>query len=316
MLAIEINNLTKRYGNNASAKSSAPESNKRENLALDALDIEIPKGSVFGLLGPNGAGKSTLINILAGTVMKTSGTAKIMGFDIDKNPKSARARIGVVPQEIVVDSFFPLQQSLEFYAGYHGIRKNDRRTNEILKSLSLYDKRNNKPTQLSGGMKRRFLIAKAIIHDPEVIILDEPTAGVDIELRNQLWEYVKKLNQEGKTIIITTHYLAEAQELCDYIAFINHGKIIKYDTKDRLLKNLGSRFVDVEFDKAIDTSLLALSNLKYELITDQKVRFNVNIEKYNFDEILDVVRSTNLHIKDLSVSQPDLEDIFLKIVNQ
>ena len=315
MLAIEINKLTKRYGNASSGKSSGPESAKKQNLALDALDLEIPKGSVFGLLGPNGAGKSTLINILAGTVVKTSGTAKIMGFNIDETPKAARSKIGVVPQEVVIDSFFPLYQSLEFYAGYHGIRRKDRRTDEVLKSLSLYDKRNNKPTQLSGGMKRRFLIAKAIVHDPEVIILDEPTAGVDIELRNQLWDYVKKLNEAGKTIIITTHYLAEAQELCDHIAFINHGKIIKQDSKDRLLKTLGSRFVDVEFDRAVDVSLLSSSNLKYEIISEQKLRFNVNIEKHNFNEILDLVKATNLHIKDLSVTQPDLEDIFLKIVH-
>lgn len=316
MLAIEIKDLTKIYGKKSSGKSSSPDSLGEGKLALDSLNLEIPKGSVFGLLGPNGAGKSTLINILAGTVMKTSGTAKIMGFDITETPKAARSQIGVVPQEIVVDSFFPLYQSLELYAGYHGIRKKDRKTDEILKSLSLYDKRKNKPTQLSGGMKRRFLIAKSMVHDPDVIILDEPTAGVDIELRNQLWDHVRELNKAGKTIIITTHYLAEAQELCDHIAFINHGQIVKHDSKENLLQNLGSRFIDVEFERLVEPSLLSSSKLKYEITGDQKVRFHVNLENYNFGEILDLIRSTKLEIKDLNITQPDLEDIFLKIVKQ
>lgn len=304
-LAIKIEKLTKKYSG---------ESNGQEKLALSKLDLDIPKGSIFGLLGPNGAGKSTLINILAGTVLKSSGSACIMGVDIDDEPKEARARIGIVPQEIVVDSFFPLSQALEFYAGYYGLRPKERRTSEILKSLSLFDKRKSLPTQLSGGMKRRFLIAKAMVHDPEVLILDEPTAGVDIELRDQLWAFVRELNAKGKTIIITTHYLAEAQELCDEIAFINHGKIIKHDKKDKLLKNLGSRFLDVEFEEEIDTKVIDLTSSKYEIFEDKKVRFKVDIEKNNLDEILKTIRSTQVKIKDLRIIEPDLEDIFHKIM--
>jgi len=238
--AIYVNNLIKEYNTGRVANE--------KKIALNGLDINIEVGSIFGLLGPNGAGKSTLINILAGTVIKTSGEVRVMGVDIDYQPKRARSLIGVVPQEIVTDTFFPLWQALEFTAGYFGIRPENRINDQLLKTLSLYDKRNSLPQRLSGGMKRRFLIAKAMVHSPRILVLDEPTAGVDIELRNQLWEYVKKLNQEQVvTIIITTHYLAEAQELCDNIAFINDGKIIKQDSKKKLLAELGSRYLDVEF---------------------------------------------------------------------
>lgn len=303
--AIEVEGLTKSY---------LTDKSRNKKNALDNLNFSVPKGAIFGLLGPNGAGKSTLINILAGTVVKTSGSARIMGIDIENSPKAARLKIGVVPQEIVADSFFPLYQALEFYAGYYGIRPKNRRTDEILKSLSIFDKRKNLPMQLSGGMKRRFLIAKALVHDPEVIILDEPTAGVDIELRNQLWEFVRTLNKLGKTIIITTHYLAEAQNLCDHIAFINHGKLIKQDKKDKLLKELGSRFLDVEFNEAIEEDKIKKLYSKFELLDNNKVRFHVDIEKNNFDEILSAIRNTQQRINDLRVIQPDLEDIFHKIV--
>lgn len=306
-LAIQVKNLTKHY------KASG---NQQVKVALDNLDLEVPRGSIFGLLGPNGAGKSTLINILSGTVVKTSGLVNIMGIDIDQHSKSARSKIGVVPQEIVVDSFFPLYPALEFYAGYHGIRPANRKSDEILKSLSLYEKRNSLPTQLSGGMKRRFLIAKALVHNPDVIILDEPTAGVDIELRDQLWDFVRKLNSAGKTIILTTHYLAEAQELCDEIAFINNGKIVKQSKKDSLLEELGVRSLTIEFIDNINPEQIKSLNIACEVYDGNKIKFNISTGDNHFNEILSAVSSLNLKIKDLRVIQPDLEDIFYKIVKR
>ncbi|WPX99339.1 ABC transporter ATP-binding protein [Candidatus Megaera polyxenophila] len=308
--AIYVKNLVKEY--------NAGRVSHEKRLALNGLDINIEAGSIFGLLGPNGAGKSTLINILAGTVIKTSGEVKVMGIDIDKQPKKARSLIGIVPQEIITDTFFPLWQALEFTAGYFGIKPENRITDRLLKTLSLYDKRNSLPQRLSGGMKRRFLIAKAMVHSPNILVLDEPTAGVDIELRNQLWDYVKKLNQEhGVTIIITTHYLAEAQELCDNIAFINDGKIIKQDSKKKLLAELGSRYLDVEFESAVDSvKVSSLQNIKLQLLNENKIRFDLHTENNDFTQILDIIHSMNLKIKNLSLNEPDLEDIFHKIVKK
>lgn len=284
--AIYINNLTKQYS---------------DKPALNGLNLNVEEGSIFGLLGPNGAGKSTMINILAGTVLKTYGEVRIMGVDIDKQPKKARSLIGVVPQEITTDTFFPLWQALEFTAGYFGIKPKDRITEKLLKALSLWDKKDSVPQRLSGGMKRRFLIAKAMVHSPKILILDEPTAGVDIELRTQLWEYVKMLNKEhGVTIIITTHYLAEAQELCDNIAFINDGKIIKQDSKKKLLAELGSRHLDVEFEDSPEG--------------EKKMRFDLHLENNDFAQIFKTIQAKGLKIKDLKMTEPDLEDIFHKIV--
>lgn len=305
-LAIEVQDLTKEYASVGDKKT--------KSLALNNMNFNVPKGTIFGLLGPNGAGKSTLINILAGTVTKTSGTAKIMGIDIDQQPKASRLKIGVVPQEILVDSFFPLHEALEFYAGYYGIKPKDRKTDQILQAVGLYDKRNAMPMRLSGGMKRRFLIAKALVHNPDVVILDEPTAGVDIELRDQLWNTIRNLHKEGKTIILTTHYLAEAQNLCDHIAFINHGKLVKEGKKEKLLSDLGSRFLDVEFDNVIDADSMNKVYKDFELVSDRKVRFHIDIERNNFDEILGLIQVNQLKIKDLSIIQPDLEDIFYKII--
>ena len=301
--AININDLTKRY---------------EEKLALNSLNLNIEAGSIFGLLGPNGAGKSTLINILAGTVLKTSGEVKVMGINIDKQPKKARSLIGIVPQEIVTDTFFPLWQALEFTAGYFGIRPENRITDQLLKTLSLYDKRNSVPQRLSGGMKRRFLIAKAMVHSPKILVLDEPTAGVDIELRTQLWEYVKKLNREqGVTIIITTHYLAEAQELCDNIAFINDGKIIRQNSKKKLLVELGSRHLDVEFEEVFDLAKADYSiDTKYQVLSENKIRFDLHTENNDFSRILEIIHLMGLKIKNLNLTEPDLEDIFHQIVKK
>lgn len=306
--AIQVNNLTKQY---VSGRVS-----QEEKLALNDLNLNIEVGSIFGLLGPNGAGKSTLINILSGTVLKSSGKVRVMGVDIDEQPKKARSLIGIVPQEIVTDTFFPLWNALEFTAGYFGIKPENRITDQLLKTLSLYDKRNALPQRLSGGMKRRFLIAKAMVHSPKILVLDEPTAGVDIELRTQLWEYVKKINQEqGVTVIITTHYLAEAQELCDNIAFINDGKIIKQDSKKKLLEELGSRYFDIEFEDIVDNDKMSrFESLKCQLLSENKIRFELHTENNDFQQILGVVSVMNLKIKNLSLKEPNLEDIFHKIV--
>ena len=304
--AILIQNLIKKYEEKRTGSSF---------LALDNLNLKIPKGSIFGLLGPNGAGKSTLINILAGTVVMTGGRVSVMGIDIAKFPKKAKSLIGIVPQEIVYDTFFPIQQALEFTAGYYGVPKNERKTEEILKALGLWDKRNGFPQRLSGGMKRRFLIAKAMVHSPKVLVLDEPTAGVDIDLRNQLWDYVRELNKKGMTIIITTHYLAEAQELCDEIAFINKGKIIKQDTKTNLLYELGTRHIDVEFNSDVaEKSLKISTEFEYKIIANNKIRFQLNSKDNNYTNLLKQISSTDIEIKDIRTSQPDLEKIFHEII--
>ena len=302
--AIEIQKLNKIYP----ATSKSP-----EKVALHDLNLSIPAGSIFALLGPNGAGKSTLINILAGTVIKTSGSVNIMGYDIEKSPKVAKTHIGVVPQEIAFDSFFPISQTLEFTAGYYNVKPEARKTEEILKALGLWDKRNSVPRQLSGGMKRRFLIAKAMVHSPQVLILDEPTAGVDIELREQLWELVKKQNAEGTTVIITTHYLEEAQELCDRIAFINKGKIIKEDSKENLLTELGSKHIEVEFEEEIGDSMMDLDD-KFVKLNPNKICFPFNAQHQSLNQLLHKFQNLELTIKNINVDQADLEDIFKKLM--
>ena len=230
--AIDITGLTKTY---AKTKKAAAKT------ALKGVDLIVPRGSIFGLLGPNGAGKSTLINILAGLVNKSAGSAKICGFDIDTQTRQARSSIGIVPQEITMDVFFTPFQALELQAGYYGVPKSERRSEEILAALGLSDKRDAYVRQLSGGMKRRLLIAKALVHNPPVLILDEPTAGVDIELRRQLWDYVQQLHKQGTTVILTTHYLEEAEALCDQIAIIHHGQIVANESKKSLLSRLDKR---------------------------------------------------------------------------
>lgn len=281
-------------------------------IALDNIDLLVPQGIIFGLLGPNGAGKSTLINILAGIVIQSSGSANIMGYDINTQTALAKKQIGIVPQEIALDSFFPLSQALEFTAGYYGIHKKQRRTEEILKALGLWDKRDALPRQLSGGMKRRFLIAKALAHSPKVLILDEPTAGVDVELRDKLWEYVKHLNTLGTTVIITTHYLAEAQELCDNIAFINHGKIIKQDSKNNLLSTFSDKYILVEFNQNISSQDLVKMRSSYELINNNKIKIKCNSDDIN--DVLSQINSINYSIKDMSVIRTDIETIFKQLI--
>ena len=298
MTAILLEKLTKNYG---------------DKLALDAVDLAIPEGGIFGLLGPNGAGKSTMINILASTVIKTSGKAYIMGIDIDKDLQAAKYNIGIVPQEIVLDTFFPVREALEFYAGYYGIRPQSRKTDEILEALGLADKANVTARALSGGMKRRFLVAKAMVHSPKVLILDEPTAGVDIELREQLWRYVKELHQRGTTIILTTHYLAEAQELCDNIAFINHGKIVRQGTKESLIGSLSCKEVTVELMDDLKAVPKELQDFKVSLAGARRLHVSLSAGS-EIGNLISCLHAAKLEIKDLSIEQGDLEDVFRRVM--
>lgn len=300
---ISVQNLNKTYNKGG----------KEGHAALKDLSLEVCRGKIFGLLGPNGAGKSTLINILAGVVIKDSGEVHINDISIDKYPKKARSQIGIVPQEINIDSFFSLYEGLEYYAGYYGVRPSERKTERILKDLHLWDKRDVRPIKLSGGMKRRFLIAKAMVHSPKILVLDEPTAGVDLELRNQLWELIRRLQKEGTTIILTTHYLAEAQELCDDIAFINHGRIIKQSSKEELLNDLGNRYMDIHLLEPYNKP--NKETKAYDQITDLHLRFTI-VENQDYQKILEVIKSEKLQVKNIEIVQPNLEDIFYKVMHQ
>ena len=303
MLAIEIKNLEKIY--NSGKKSIAKH-------ALKGINLEIRKGAIFGLLGPNGAGKSTIINIMAGLVNKNSGSVKIAGYDIDNQANLAKTKIGIVPQELFIDPFFNVFETLEFYAGYFGIRKKDRKTDEIIEALGLKDKAFSRPRSLSGGMKRRLLIAKALVHNPEVLVLDEPTAGVDVELRSQLWEYVKKLNQKGTTIVLTTHYLEEAEELCDEIAIINHGEVIVCETKNKIMKMVPENkelTITLKNDISEIPENLA-SKLDANLINNNQINISYQPSKINIKEILVLVEKANMEIIDISTKQADLEKVF------
>lgn len=301
-LAIQINNLVKSYG----------ESGKKR--AIDNLNLEVEAGSIFGLLGPNGAGKSTLINILAGVVIKSEGRVIIADYNIDDQRKAASHSIGIVPQEISLDNFFSVAQVLEITAGYYGIKPDNRKTETILHDLQLYDKRDNRPRQLSGGMRRRLLIAKALVHSPKILILDEPTAGVDVDLRDGLWQYIRKLHKQGTTVILTTHYLAEAQALCDTIAFISQGKIIKQDTKENLLNNLGSKYLEIDFYNDLTSEYLeAIEQYQGKIIDNKTIHIYYDAPPI---EILTELHSAGLQIKDIKTHQTDLEDIFKQLMKQ
>ncbi|MBP7709995.1 MAG: ABC transporter ATP-binding protein [Rickettsiales bacterium] len=305
-LAIEISNLSKTY---KKSKKSA------EKIALKSIDLQIKKGSFFGLLGPNGAGKSTIINILAGLTNKTSGSVKIGGIDIDQNQQAAKFKIGIVPQELVIDPFFNVRETLEIYAGYYGIEKSKRRTDEIIEALGLKDKALSTPRSLSGGMRRRLLVAKALVHNPEILVLDEPTAGVDVELRNQLWNYVKKLNQAGTTILLTTHYLEEAEELCDEIAIINQGQVIACDKKENLMNVLSSKELIISCADAEGAKMLALfPELQTKLLTADKISITYDPQKIAVAKILHTISDSKIQIKDISTKQPDLEEIFKHLI--
>lgn len=301
--AIEVRGLEKTY---AGSKKAPPK------VALRGLDLVIPRGSMFGLLGPNGAGKSTLINILAGVVNKTGGTAAIWGRDIDRQPRDARAALGVVPQEIVADVFFTPREALEVQAGFYGVPANERRSDELLAALGLSDKAHAYVRSLSGGMKRRLMVAKALVHNPPVLILDEPTAGVDVELRRQLWDYVRALNAEGVTILLTTHYLEEAQELCDTIAIMNRGEVVACEPTPQLLRRLDTRNVVVTPEGVLD----GLPKLKgFEAVARSNGAFAVTYRKgqASVEQVLAAVRAAGVIIADIVTEEPDLEDVFLAL---
>jgi ABC-2 type transport system ATP-binding protein len=281
--------------------------------ALDGVSLDVPRGQIFGLLGPNGAGKSTLINILAGLVNKSGGTATIWGFDIEKHPRNAKVSIGIVPQEIVFDPFFTPRETLEIQAGLYGVPKERRQTAELLRAMHLEDKANAYSRTLSGGMKRRLLVAKAMVHSPPILVLDEPTAGVDIELRQQLWNYVRQLNQSGVTIVLTTHYLEEAEQLCDRIAIINHGRLIANETTRSLVGMAQEKAVEVVVDRDVARAPEAACFEKIELKGDRTLAITYRKDKVNAGEVLAALQNEGLGIVDVSTREADLEDVFLNL---
>ena len=305
-LAIAVNNLSKVY------KSSSD----TDKLALDNISLAIKKGSIFGLLGPNGAGKSTFINILADLAKKTSGEIEVLNINHESNLIEAKRLMGIVPQELNIDPFFTPYELLEIQAGLYGIKKKDRKTMEILKMLALEDKAKAYARTLSGGMRRRLLIAKAMVHDPEILILDEPTAGVDVELRSNLWENIHKLNQSGKTIIITTHYLHEAEELCNEIAIINEGKLIAHDTTVNIKSFLDKVTVIVDYnDNSFDLS--GLNELNVEIkIKDRQVQVNYKPSEVNFNLMLNALNSSGSQIINMKIIETKLEDVFLQLTQK
>jgi len=297
--AIKVRGINKSYGN---------------LQALDDINLDIQKGEFFGLLGPNGAGKSTLIGIIGGLVHKDSGNVTVLGKDIIENYRETKKSLGIVPQEITFDPYFTVRETLEMHSGYFGIENNHEKIDELLDALSLTDKANVGPRELSGGMKRRLLIAKAMVHDPEIIVLDEPTAGVDVELRNNLWEYVINLNKAGKTIILTTHYLEEAEALCDRIAIMNKGNIVKVDTKENLINSIDKKLVKVRFaDLNIDLES-KLMGIDFK-INKEKSEIVIETAKQNLDKILKKITALNINIIDINIESAKLEDVFIKLTN-
>jgi ABC-2 type transport system ATP-binding protein len=302
--AISIRGLTKTY---RGRKKGGPKQ------ALKGVDLDVKRGSIFGLLGPNGAGKSTIINILSGTVIKTGGRAAVWGYDLDKEPRRAAAAIGVVPQEINMDPFFTPFESLEFQAGFYGVPPGERKTLEILEAVGLLDKKDAYARTLSGGMKRRLLVAKALVHSPPVLILDEPTAGVDIELRRQLWDYVRKLHARGATVVLTTHYLEEAQELCDTIAIIDQGEMIACEPTDRLLKRLDKKTLVITPTEPLAAVPETLAGLEAERRNDGAIAVTYRKGVDSVAAIIERFRSSGARIEDLRTEEPDLEDVFLSL---
>ena len=284
-----------------------------DKIHMFDVDLDIPRGQIFGLLGPNGAGKSTTINILAGLVNKSAGKVSIWGFDIDADPRNAKASIGIVPQEIVFDPFFTPRETLENTAGFYGIPKAKRHTDALLRAVHLHDKADAYARSLSGGMKRRLLVAKAMVHSPPVLVLDEPTAGVDVELRQQLWEYVRELNAGGVTVVLTTHYLEEAEELCDRIAIINHGKVIANEPTRDLVGKAQEKAVSVTVDRDLDAPPEAVCFEKVELKNSRTLVITYSKDKVNAGEVLAAVQRDGLGIVDVSTQEADLEDVFLAL---
>ena len=300
---LSVKNLNKIYLKNTS----------KSVHALKNLNLEVKEGEIFGLLGPNGAGKSTFINILAGTTIKTSGNVDVWGFNLDKNPRQVRASIGIVPQEVNVDPFFSPRKLLELQAGLYGIKKKDRITDTILKLVSLENQANSYTRSLSGGMKRRLLVAKALVHQPPIIILDEPTAGVDVELRSNLWKNVKSLNKQGVTIILTTHYLLEAEEMCDRIGILNKGNLVALDSTKNLLKRIQTKIVTFVVNGKVHIENQFLKSLN--VIDNQPGQLIVSYEKslLNIEELINYINKQNIKISDISTDDGNLEDVFVRL---
>jgi ABC-2 type transport system ATP-binding protein len=284
--------------------------------ALDEVSFDVPRGQIFGLLGPNGAGKSTLINILAGLVVKSSGSAEIWGFDIDEHPRNAKRSIGIVPQEILFDPFFTPREALEIQAGLYGVPKSERITDALLAAVHLTDKAHAYARTLSGGMKRRLLVAKAMVHSPPILVLDEPTAGVDVELRRQLWELVGDLNSEGVTVVLTTHYLEEAEQLCDRIAILNHGRLIANEPTRELIAKAQDKAVVVEVDRDLETAPDAACFERIDITGPRTFEIIYRKDKVNAGQVLDALQKEGFGIVDVSTRDPDLEDVFLSLTRE
>jgi ABC-2 type transport system ATP-binding protein len=304
--AIEIRDLVKEYAGHGDAPPK---------LALKGVSFDVPEGGIFGLLGPNGAGKSTLINIMAGLVTKTGGTIRIWGHDIDRDHRNAKLCIGIVPQEIVFDPFFTPFEVLENQSGMYGIARHLRRSEELLRAVHLSDKRNAYSRSLSGGMKRRLLIAKAMVHSPPVLVLDEPTAGVDVELRRQLWELVNELNAEGVTVVLTTHYLEEAEQLCDRIAIINHGELIADKPTRELVGMAREKIVRVTVDKDLAGPPMEDSFVKAQVIEPRTLEITYDRDASSAGQVLALVQQHGYAIEDVTTREPDLEDVFVQLTS-
>lgn len=297
--AISIRNLSKTYANG--------------KKALDGVSLDVPRGAIFGLLGPNGAGKSTIINILAGLVRKSAGTASIWGFDIDEHPRNARASIGIVPQELVFDAFFTPRELLELQAGLYGVPKRERRTDAILAAVRLADKANAYSRTLSGGMKRRLLVAKALVHNPPILVLDEPTAGVDIELRQQLWAYVRELHAAGTTVVLTTHYLEEAEALCDRIAIINNGRVVADEPTPALLARAHDKVVIATIDRDLAEAPVLPGVGRVEWLGGRRLKITFDKQAVTAGRVIAALSGAGFGIVDITTQEADLEDVFLAL---
>ena len=301
--ALKVEDLTKIY----SGKSS------NEIKALNNLNLEVKKGEIFGLLGPNGAGKTTFLNILAGTVIKNSGSVNVWGYDLDLNSRHVRSSIGIVPQEINLDAFFSPRNLLELQAGLYGIPKKDRITDTILKLVSLENQADSYARSLSGGMKRRLLIAKAMVHRPPILVLDEPTAGVDVQLRQNLWNNVKTLNKQGVTIILTTHVIYEAQEMCDRIAILNKGNLVTLDTTDNLLDSITTKKIIFKVKKINTINPKNLNGIKFSYNSKNEIIASYERKKHKIDEVINKVKNSGMEIYDISTDEGNLEDVFIDV---
>ena len=306
--ALSVKSLTKVYKQNKKKLTNVK--------ALNNINLNVNRGEVFGLLGPNGAGKTTFLNILAGTVIKTQGKVEVWGFDLDKNPRQVRASIGIVPQEVNLDAFFSPKKLLDLQAGLYGIKKKERITDLILNIVSLKAQADTYSRSLSGGMKRRLLIAKAMVHQPPILVLDEPTAGVDVELRNNLWKNIKELNNQGVTIILTTHYIYEAQEMCDRIAILNKGNLIALESTESLLNKIETKKVKFKVEKIEKNLNLKLGKVNFELGENNYIFVSFNKNTLRIEELLDYLKQKQLKILDIITDDGDLEDVFVQLIKR